>query len=299
MRLFCLAVLLAGCATIQPSPPSAEELATEQERIEEQRRTAWLADHQELLSTLKARSDTLGAARDAVLASTPSWRTGPAVLGDVIARCEATRADVAAFRTEVEGPLRELGGDALPGLPPAWASPSAVVDRHQELEAHCIYLPPLLTRWEAAEATKAEAATARAALKKRTAKAAGAVSKADATLRDIVGDHAFVAYLDSLDTWQWAATVALRESRKPEPDEQRLEEARRGETEAHAGYQAEHGSITLKISGRSTELLDDIDAAVKRLKRLKEADRDAVLGLFPPEVTPASPILLQFLRDRL
>ena len=296
MRLLCFALFLAGCVTAPVAAPTAEQIADREAEQEQQRRDSWLQANQARLDSLANDARALAGRTDTL--EPPSWRGGSGPIEAMQARCEPLLSDLGAFAAELQAAEAEHR-EPLPGLPAGWASSDAAESHRAELVRTCDELPPLLTRWQEAEATRAQAEAARDALEKRTGRAARAVATADATLRDIVGDPVFVAYLDSLDGWQRAATVALRESRRPEPDADRLARARRGEADAQSRYEARHAAITLAISGRSAELLGDIDRAVKSLRRLGDRDRAAVLALFPPEVTPASPILLQFLEERL
>lgn len=299
MRFLWLALALAGCATTKAPAPAVELTPEEQAAQDEARTQAWIEAHRDTLHQLVAKAEALDGAKDRILDTTTSWRVDPAVLETAQRDCPGVLTELTSLAESVDAHMADGGFDALPLLPSGWNSAAAIGAHRKALGERCDAVPELMAQQERAEATKADALAAREALTKRTAKAAKAVAKADEVLRDIVGDGTFLAYLDALDGWSRAATVALRESRKPEPDADKLADARAGEAAAKAAYDARMAGVTLAISGRSSELTDAVDAAIKQLKKLKEDDRAAVLGLFPPEVTPASSILLQLIDQRM
>ncbi len=301
MRIVCCLVLLLGCATTRVSQPPPDEIAAQEAAAEAAHRAAWLEANTDVLRQLAARAEGLATSRDGLIETTRSWRVGVDVLFDAAALCGSLLSEFEALAESLSGHLDEFGGDALPGLPEGWADREAVGTQRRLLGNRCEALPELITTAEKALAVEAEATAAREQLdrSKRTRKAADAVDEADRVLRDVVTDAVFVAYLDALDAWQVAATSALRESKRRTVEEAKLAEAREGEQAAKAEVGVLNATITLAISGRSGEVSDAISAAVKAMKRLKTDDRAAVLTLFPPEVTPASTVLLQLIGDRL
>ena len=293
--------LLFGCATTKAPPPSAEEVAGQGAEAEAARRVAWLEKHRDVVLQLMARAEALEAAKGELLSVSTSWRVGYAVLEQAAASCPSLLSEMEGFAEALSGQLDAYGDQQLPGLVEGWQDLEGLGEQRTDLRARCEALPGLISTAEQALAVEAEAEQARDALAqgRRTGPATDSVAAADAVLREIVGHTVFVDYLDAIDAWQVAATVALRESRKGERDEARLQAARTAELQAEHAVGALNATITLAISGRSNELNDAIAAAVKALKRLKEDEQQAVLALFPPEVTPASLVLLQLVQDRL
>jgi hypothetical protein len=296
-----LLTILSGCATTPAPQPSAEELAAQEVQAREAQQSAWLAGHTELLSELRTEADTLADVRARIFVTTASWRTDPRLLNDALVDCPLVLETLDTLAQAVGDHVLESGFDALPSLPEGWNTADALNEQGSTLAERCGDVPGLIAEHERAQIAKTEAEAARTALaqNRRTKKAADALADADETLRDVVGHDLFVDYLDGMDAWQVAATQALRESVKPEPDAARLAELRELETAAKQRVGALNAGITLKISGRSNEVNDSVKAATKALEGLSEDDRAAVLAAFPPEVTPASTILIQLVTDRL
>ncbi len=296
-----LALLLAGCATTKAPVLTPEEQAAREAEAEAAHRTAWLQANEEALRDLSARAGGLAATGGELEHATRSHRGGVAGLEAAGERCDAVRAELETYAEALSGRLDEYGDPSLPGLPDGWASMAGVGEQRRAVGEACDRVPELIStaEKELAAAEDARGEQERLAQGRRTKKAVDAVAKADEVLRGVVGDSLFVRYLDALDAWQVAATMALREERKPEPDAEALKTKRRASVMAEEHVAAINGSISLTISGRSNEVSDAIAAAGKALKPLSEEDRTAVLGAFPPEVTPASSVLHQLIEDRI
>ncbi len=213
----------------------------------------------------------------------------------------AQAAGVEAHGEEI-GALAEAeagGVERLPGLPTGWDAPQPAAA--QAPSERCERLAELGREVEEAAAVEAQAIEARSVLEgaRRTAPAVAAVSGADAALREAVTDALFVRYLDALDGWQEAATVALRASLEQGTPAEVVAGTQAESDAAGAAVSSLNAAITLAIAGRSGAVSDTVAAAVKALKKLEPPEREAVLALFPPEVTPASPVLLQLIGDRI
>lgn len=301
MRILWMLALLGGCATTGAPVPPASAPALSDAEAQEARRAAWLRDHRDVHLQLMARAEGLDAAKGELLLTTESWRGGLDVLHQASAACPPLLTEAQTFTEALSARLDAYGGEALPGLTTGWTSLDGVEDQREELARRCAALPELIAAAMGALAVEAEAEAAREDLSQResTRKAADAVADADRVLRDIVTDAVFVDYLDAIDGWQRAATTALREARKPQIDEARLSDARVEEAAAEQAVGLLNATITLAISGRSDELTTAISAAGEALKGLDTHKQQAVLALFPPEVTPASLVLLQLVGDRL
>lgn len=291
------AALLAACAPKAPPRTAAEQAALEaQERAEHQQ--AWLEQHRGELAALGERAGALQARVDALLSATASWRVGGDALEGARAGCPGLQAELETYGHAVAEAQAAFGGAQLPGLPEGWGGPG-LAGPPRAVGARCAELPELLRRWQEADRIERESAAIRGGMRGNAARAAAAVGAADALLRTIVGNPTFVAYLDALDRWQETANAALRAARRPDASPEEVASAARAEAAAEGRYQAQHGVITLKISGRSGQLLEALDAAVGALRKLSTAERTSLLLLFPPEVTPASPVLIQLLQDRI
>jgi hypothetical protein len=262
-------------------------------------RDAWRADHQAELDALVEEAAGLAEASTALDLPIPRGR-GPAdadALADLSARCLRVRPALERLQPRIEAAEAAWRGD-LPGLPETLATAALVGTRRADLGWAC----ERVTRGIEGAAKRAEAAAAegaeRARLKKsrRARRAVSSVELVEEILRSAAGDDLLNLYEDALEDWQDAETRVLR-LRRGDPAESKEAVASAAEARENAG--AVNSMISLTLSGRSGQLADAVFAAAKRLKTLGEADRKAVLGLFSRELTPASRVLNQLLRDRL
>jgi hypothetical protein len=287
--------LLVGCAA--PRGPAPTEAVTAVDPAAAQ--AAWVEAHGEEIGALAARADALATRRRAVLEADVSRRTARAELDERLRACLALGDEIAAYADDVAATAEAGGVERLPGLPTGWDAPQPAAA--QAPSERCERLAELGREVEEAAAVEARAIEARSVLEgaRRTAPAVAAVSGADAALREAVTDALFVRYLDALDGWQEAATVALRASLEQGTPAEVVAGTQAESDAAGAAVSSLNAAITLAIAGRSGAVSDTVAAAVKALKKLEPPEREAVLALFPPEVTPASPVLLQLIGDRI
>ncbi len=307
MRSLWVLCLLMGCATPRapapaPAPtPTAEEQAAADAQMRLEHRAAWEEAHGEELQALALRAQELASERADLLDATGTSRVGEAVLEPAIARCGALLEGIRAHAAAVHDHAESYGSETLPLLPGGWNELAAVASQGWGVERRCAQVPEMLAAARRATTLKAQAEQQRQELLqgRKTGPAVKAVAAADAALRDVVTDALFLRYVDAIDAWQRAATTALRESRKRDVDARALARAQEASDARQADVGALNAAVTLAIAGRSGEVSDAVAAAVKALKKLGAEDQQAILDLFPPQVTPASSVLLQLVGDRL
>jgi len=262
-------------------------------------REAWLGEHRAEVDALVSEATELVAAASALDYPIPRGRTTADLeaLTALSARCLRVRPALERVERDAERVGGELFGD-VPGLPPSLQDVASIARRRRDLGWACEKVTRGLEGAAEREAAVAAAGPERARLKKRsrTRRALASVALVDEILRAAATDELFLRYEDALTDWGDAETKVLR-LRRGEPEESAAAVA--AAAEAREDVNALNAMITLTLSGRSGQLSDAIFATAKRLKRLGEDEREAVLGLFSPELTPASRVLQQLVRDRL
>jgi len=262
-------------------------------------RATWLESHRAETEPVVSEAVELADAAAALDFPIPRGRTTADVeaLTALSARCLRVRPALERLQPRVRDLEDDLLGP-LPGLPETLAGAAEIALRRRDLGWACEKVTRGLEAAGKRTATEAAATDARVRLKKRgrTKRALASVALVDEILRSAATDELFLEYEDALTDWGDAETKVLR-LRKADPAES--EAAMADAAEARRDVDAVNAMITLTLSGRSGQLSDAVFAAAKRLERLKEEEREAVLDLFVPELTPASRVLQQLVRDRL
>lgn len=262
-------------------------------------RTAWVAEHRADVDAWVTEAHTLYTASVPLEAKAPRGRSGVErdALQSMSATCLSVRPALEQLQRKLARAEEALRGE-VPGMPKQLTGVVEVKRLRRDLRWSCERVTRAVEAGVKRDAVAESAVAERTRLKKsrRAKRALASVALVDEILRSAATDDLFHRYEDALLDWGDAETLVLR-LRKAEPRESELAIARAAE--ARKDVDAVNAMITLTLSGRSGQLSDAVFAAAKRLKPLKEADREAVLGLFSPELTPASRVLQQLVRDRL